>query len=85
MGTPPVRLSPAADARVPVHFVFRRDGELEYRIACMPAAMELSLKAGRPLSLPRTDDPRAVACEFCRSTEDFRAEARRRGYAELLP
>ena len=78
------RLLPDGSAAVPVHFLFRREGEATYRIACMPVAMELSARAGKPFRPPMSEDPRACACIFCRDTDEFRAEAARCGYQELL-
>lgn len=67
---------PDGTAFVPVHWVYRRPGEAEWRVACMPAALEMCARHGlRVPPLQRTDDPRAVACPFCRDTQEFRDAA----------
>ncbi len=70
---------------VPVHFIYRWRGGLSreqyavvakvaepiWRLACEPARTDLTGMGGRACPVQRTDEPRAVTCDFCKATDEY--------------
>ena len=67
----PVQVDLNGVPQVPIHLIYRAEGEECWRLACMPEVQPLHADRTRGIPWLRSEDPRAVTCANCLHTPEY--------------